>query len=80
MYRFEQCIKEEIIKHIQIWTEKEMSHEDAEIYFEDCCSIWNSIYELKYYLEEDGEIIDLNELAKEDWVVFLSNGDVMMLG
>lgn len=80
MYRFNECIKQEIYNAINIWTEGSVSSEKLDDYFEDTCSIWNGYEELKFYLEEDGEEIDIKELKKEDWCVQLSDGRVMMLG
>lgn len=80
MERFDKNIKEEIIQSILKWNEKDMNEKEIEDYFEDCCSIWNSIYEIKFYFDEDNEDMSINELAKQEWIVFLSNGEVLMLG
>lgn len=80
MERFDENTKKEIEKSILKWNEKNMSKKEIEDYFEDCCSIWSSIYEIKSYFDEDNEDMSIDELAKQDWIVFLSNGEVLMLG
>lgn len=80
MHRFNDTLKQEIYNAINDWTDNSISSEKLDDYFEDTCSIWNGYEELKFYLEEDGEDVEIKELINSDWCVELSNGEVMMLG
>ena len=81
MDRFKNYIYDEIFNYILKWTNyTDTSKDFIEVYFDDCCSIWDGYEEVKFYLEEDGETISLEELKDCDWCVELSNGEVLMLG
>lgn len=80
MYRFDDKIKKEIYNAINVWTGNEKTEKECDKYFEDCCSIWDGYEEIKFYLEEDGEKIDIQELMDSEWCIELSSGGVMMLG